>query len=302
MEKKIVKRQHPYQEQENQLFGRDINFLIQNGIIEEIAEKLEPEDIRKRKREVDKLYVEYGEVSIGQLARRFGVSESTIKRDIADLVAKGIIKREQDARIANRRTEVARLFGTMNERDIAKELNVSKGTIDADIRFLKRQGTIEESRVVVLSKEKQKQIKERRERFESIYNNSKEKLTVKQVADLLGIPYTIAYRDFRILKREGRLKNFDEENAQEEEQVENKRSPKLEKRIKIIYQKIMSLYKEGKIKKSKELLRLLGERINFNEQERKTYDEIMAIFDRRLEDDRQELENEEKPIKSGDER
>ena len=302
MEKKIVKRQHPYQEQENQLFGRDINFLIQNGIIEEIAEKLEPEDIRKRKREVAKLYVEYGEVSIGQLARRFGVSESTIKRDIADLVAKGIIKREQDARIANRRTEVARLFGTMNERDIAKELNVSKGTIDADIRFLKRQGTIEESRVVVLSKEKQKQIKERRERFESIYNNSKEKLTVKQVADLLGIPYTIAYRDFRILKREGRLKNFDEENAQEEEQVENKRSPKLEKRIKIIYQKIMSLYKEGKIKKSKELLRLLGERINFNEQERKTYDEIMAIFDRRLEDDRQELENEKKPIKSGDER
>lgn len=218
------------------------------------------------------------------------------------MVAKGIIKREQDARIANRRTEVARLFGTMNERDIAKELNVSKGTIDADIRFLKRQGTIEESRVVVLSKEKQKQIKERRERFESIYNNSKEKLTVKQVTDLLGIPYTIAYRDFRILKREGRLKNFDEENAQEEEQVENKRSPKLEKRIKIIYQKIMSLYKEGKIKKSKELLRLLGERINFNEQERKTYDEIMAIFDRRLEDDRQELENEEKPIKSGDER
>ena len=302
MEKKIVKRQHPYQEQENQLFGRDINFLIQNGIIEEIAEKLEPEDIRKRKREVAKLYVEYGEVSIGQLARRFGVSESTIKRDIADLVAKGIIKREQDARIANRRTEVARLFGTMNERDIAKELNVSKGTIDADIRFLKRQGTIEESRVVVLSKEKQKQIKERRERFESIYNNSKEKLTVKQVADLLGIPYTIAYRDFRILKREGRLKNFDEENAQEEEQVENKRSPELEKRIKIIYQKIMSLYKEGKIDKAKELLRLLGERINFNEQERKTYDEIMAIFDRRLEDDRQELENEEKPIKSGDER
>ena len=219
------------------------------------------------------------------------------------MVAKGIIEREQNVRIANRRAEVARLFGTMNERDIAKELNVSKGTIDADIRFLKRQGIIEkESRVVILSKEKQKQIKERRERFESIYNSSKEKLTVKQVADLLGIPYTIAYRDFRILKREGRLKNFDEENVQEEEQAHDKRSPELEKRIKIIYQKIMSLYKEGKINEAKELLRLLGERINFDEQERKTYDEIMAIFDRRLEEDRQELENGEKPVKSGDER
>ena len=219
------------------------------------------------------------------------------------MVAKGIIEREQNVRIANRRAEVARLFGTMNERDIAKELNVSKGTIDADIRFLKRQGIIEkESRVIILSKEKQKQIKERRERFESIYNSSKEKLTVKQVADLLGIPYTIAYRDFRILKREGRLKNFDEENVQEEEQVQNKRSPELEKRIKIIYQKIMSLYKEGKINEAKELLRLLGERINFDEQERKTYDEIMDIFDRILEEDRQELENEEKPVKSGDER
>ena len=85
------------------------------------------------------------------------------------MVAKGIIKREQDARIANRRADVARLFGTMNERDMAKELKVSKGTIDADIRFLKIQGIIEEkSRVVILSKEKQKQIKERRERFESI--------------------------------------------------------------------------------------------------------------------------------------
>lgn len=219
------------------------------------------------------------------------------------MVAKGIIKREQNARIANRRTEVARLFGTMTERDMARKLNVSKSTINADIRFLREQGIIEEeSRVVVLSREKQKQIKERRERFESIYNNSKEKLTVKQVADLLGIPYTIAYRDFRILKREGRLKNFDKENAQEEEQVENKRSPKLKKRIKIIYQKIMTLYKEGKIDKAKELLRLLGERINFNERERKTYDEIMAIFDRRLEDDRQKLKNEEKPIKSGNER
>lgn len=219
------------------------------------------------------------------------------------MVAKGIIEREQNVRIANRRAEVARLFGTMNERDIAKELNVSKGTIDADIRFLKRQGIIEkESRVIILSKEKQKQIKERRERFESIYNSSKEKLTVKQIADLLGISYTIAYRDFEILKKEGRLKNFDEENVQEEEQAHDKRSPELEKRIKIIYQKIMSLYKEGKINEAKELLRLLGERINFDEQERKTYDEIMAIFDRRLEEDRQELENGEKPVKSGDER
>lgn len=297
MAKKLLKKQHHYWEQESQLFGRDIRFLIEHGIIEKIAEKEEPEDIRKRKREVARLY---GKVPIEQLAENFGVSESTIKRDIADLVAKGIIKREQDARIANRRADVARLFGTMNERDMAKELKVSKGTIDADIRFLKIQGIIEEkSRVVILSKEKQKQIKERRERFESIYNSSKEKLTVKQVAHLLGIPYTVAYRDFRILKRDGRLINFDEEDIQEEKQDEDKRNPELEKRIKIIYQKIISLYKEGKIDMAKELLRLLGERINFNDDERKKYDEIMAIFDKVLE---KRARSQEESIESEDER
>lgn len=266
-------------------------------MIEKIAEKEEPEDIRKRKREVAKLY---GKVPIEQLAENFGVSESTIKRDIADLVAKGIIKRELDTRITNRRANVARLFGTMNKRDMARELKVFKGTIDADIRFLKRQGIIEEkSHVVILSKEKQKQIKERRERFESIYNSSKEKLTVKQVADLLGIPYTVAYRDFRILKRDGRLINFDEEDIQEEKQAEDKRNPELEKRIKIIYQKIISLYKEGKIDRAKELLRLLGERINFNDDERKKYNEIMAIFDKVLE---KRARSQEESIESEDER
>ena len=136
----------------------------------------------------------------------------------------------------------------------------------------------------------------------AIYNENNGKITVKQIANLLGISPNIAYRDMRILRKEGKIKDFVEENAQEEEQAHDKRSPELEKRIKIIHQKIMTLYKEGKINEAKELLRLLGERINFDEQERKTYDEIMAIFDRRLEEDRQELENEEKPVKSADER
>ena len=198
-------------------------------------------------------------------------------------MAKGIIEREQDARITERRAEVAKLFGTMNERDMAQKLNVSKGTIDADIRFLREQGIIKGKSHTILPLEIQEKIRKRREYFESIYNASKEKLTVKQIADLLGISYTIAYRDFGILKKEGRLKDFDEENGKEENQDEQKRSPELEKRIKIIYQKIMSLYKEGKINKAKELLRLLGERIIFDERERKTYNGIMAIFNKALE-------------------
>ena len=254
MAKKIVKRQHQCQEQENQLFGRDINFLIENGIIKENTEELDPEDIRKRRREVARLY---GKVPIEQLAENFGVSESTIKRDIADLVAKGIIKRDQDGRINNRRTEVARLLGTMNERDIAKELNVSKGTIDADIRFLREQGIIKEKAPILLSLKKKQEMKQRREQIVTIYNENRGKITVKQIANLLGISPNIAYRDIRILRKEGKIKDFDEEDIQDEEQVQNKRSPELEKRIKIIYQKIMSLYKEGKINEAKKLLRML---------------------------------------------
>ena len=173
------------------------------------------------------------------------------------MVAKGIIKREQDARIANRRTEVARLFGTMNERDIAKELNVSKGTIDADIRFLREQGIIKEKAPILLSLKKKQEMKQRREQIVTIYNENRGKITVKQIANLLGISPNIAYRDIRILRKEGKIKDFDEEDIQDEEQVQNKRSPELEKRIKIIYQKIMSLYKEGKINEAKKLLRML---------------------------------------------
>lgn len=212
------------------------------------------------------------------------------------MVAKGIIERKQNVRIANRRAEVARLFGTMNRRDMASKLCVSIGTIDTDIRFLREQGIIKEEAPILLSLKKKQEIEQRREQIATIYNENRGKITVKQIANLLGISPNIAYRDIRILRKEGKIKDFDEEDIQEEEQVQNKRRPELEKRIKIIYQKIMTLYKEGKIDKAKELLRLLGERINFDEQERKTYDEIMDIFDRKLEEDKQQLEN------SGDER
>ena len=198
-------------------------------------------------------------------------------------MAKGIIEREQDVRITERRVEVAKRFGIMNKSDMAKDLGVSKGTIDSDIRFLREQGIIKGKSPTILPLEIQEKIRKRREYFESIYNASKEKLTVKQIADLLGISYTTAYRDFEALKKEGRLKDFDEENGKEENQDEHKRHPELEKRIKVIYQKIMSLYKEGKIDKAIELLRLLGERIIFDARERKTFNAIMAILNKALE-------------------
>ena len=152
-----------------------------------------------------------------------------------------------------------------------------------DIKYLIAKGIIKGELRKIPSLKRQKKMKERRELFESIYNTSPKKLTVRQIANLLGISLTIAYKDFEALNEEGRLKDFDEENGKEENQDEHKRHPELEKRIKIIYQKIMSLYKEGKIDKAKELLRLLGERIIFTEGERKTYNAIMAIFDKALE-------------------
>lgn len=173
------------------------------------------------------------------------------------MVAKGIIERKQDIRIADRRAKVARLFGTMNERDIARELKVSKGTIDADIRFLREQGIIKEETPILLSLKKKHEMEQRREQIVRIYNENYGKITIKQIANLLGISPNIAYRDMRILRKEGKIKDFDEENAQEEEQAHDKRSPELEKRIKIIHQKIMILYKEGKINEAKKLLRML---------------------------------------------
>ena len=152
-----------------------------------------------------------------------------------------------------------------------------------DIKYLIAKGIIKGELRKISSLKRQEKMKERRKLFESIYNTSPRKLTVRQIANLLGISLTTAYKDFEALKKEGRLKDFDEENGKEEKQDEQKRSPELEKRIKIIYKKIMSLYKEGKIDEAKELLRLLGERIIFSEKERETYNAIMAIFDKALE-------------------
>ena len=81
------------------------------------------------------------------------------------MVAKGIIEREQNVRIANRRVEVARLFGTMNRRDMASKLCVSIGTIDTDIRFLREQGIIKEEAPILLSLKKKQEMEQRREQI-----------------------------------------------------------------------------------------------------------------------------------------
>lgn len=191
---------------------------------------------------------------IGELSAKFRVSPSTIKRYISDLVANGIIQREQDVRIANRRADVLNLYETMNQGDIARKLGVSEATIDTDIRALKQQGLIKKGRSrIILPLELQERIRERRERFESIYNGSKVKPTVVQMAYSLGVSYAIAYRDFKILKKLGRLKDFDKENVKEESKPQNERSPEIGKSIK----KIIDLYKQGNISEAKELLRKL---------------------------------------------
>lgn len=191
---------------------------------------------------------------IGELSAKFRVSPSTIKRYISDLVANGIIQREQDVRIANRRADVLKLYETMNQGDMARKLRVSEATIDTDIRALKQQGLIKKGRSrIILPLELQERIRERRERFESIYNGSKVKPTVVQMAYSLGVSYAIAYRDFKILKKLGRLKDFDKENVKEESKPQNERSPEIGKSIK----KIIDLYKQGNISEAKELLRKL---------------------------------------------
>ena len=173
------------------------------------------------------------------------------------MVAKGIIKRKQDVKIDNRRAKVSKFYGKMNRRDMASKLGVSIETIQADINFLKTQGIIEEKPRVIVSLARKQEIEQRRDQIATIYNENCGKITVKEIATLLGISRSMAYKDIRTLRKEERLKNFDEENAQEEEQAHDKRSPELEKRIKIIHQKIMILYKEGKINEAKKLLRML---------------------------------------------
>ena len=142
----------------------------------------------------------------------------------------------------------------MNQGDMARKLGVSEATIDTDIRALKQQGLIKKGRSrIILPLELQERIRERRERFESIYNGSKVKPTVAQMAYSLGVSYAIAYRDFKILKKLDRLKDFDKENVKEESKPQNERSPEIEKSIK----KIIDLYKQGNISEAKELLRKL---------------------------------------------
>lgn len=236
------------------MFGRDIRFLVEHGIIEKITERTESEEERKRERQLSELY---GKLSYKELAEKFGVSVSTIKREINYLIAKGIIKRKSAVNIENRRAEVAKMFGKMNRRDMAKKFGVSVETIESDITFLRKQGIITTRMPLIVSSEKKEEIEQRRRQIIRIHNENRGKITVKEIASLLGISLDKAYRDVRALKKEGRIKDFDEEEMEQEDDSSNRRSPELEKRIKIIYQKIMSLYKEGKIDKAKELLRML---------------------------------------------
>lgn len=221
-------------------------------MIDDNTSKNESEETQKRKREICKLYPD---LSYEELAEKFDVSVSTIKRDIDDLIAKGFIKRKVDIVIESRRAEVAKLYRKMNNEDIAKMLGVSLGTICGDIRFLKKQGIIEEKPSIILSLDVQNRIKERREQILRIYNQAHGKITVKEIANFLGISYTIACRDYRSLKAQGKIKDFGE--SKNGDNSKPKRSLEERKRINIINQKIISLFKQGKIEKAKELLRML---------------------------------------------
>lgn len=229
---------------------RDIKLLKKQGIILQ-TEKSDLEETKKRRREICRLY---GKLTKEKIAKRLGISISTVNRDIDYLIRKGIIEEnvKVSPKIEKRRQQVMKLFGKMNKNNIAKMLGVSVGTISNDIKFLREQGMIQGKTPILLSSERQESLDKRRKKVLELYG----KKSIKEIADLLGVSETLVYRDIKFLLDEGkRLKKPVEEASINSNN--NKENLEEKEYIAKINRKIIDLYEKGEIEQARKLLVLL---------------------------------------------
>ena len=174
----------------------------------------EVDRLHERRMEVAKLY---GTMSYKQIAKLLGVSYGTVYNDVKYLISIGIISEEgvkrrniarKDPKKEARLEQVAELYGKMTQKEIARELGVSIGTISSDIVELKQRGKIEASskRINVLSTTKRKAIKDRRTQIADLYGT----ISTPEIAEKLGFSIPTIENDIRFLKTQGIIGQNDE--------------------------------------------------------------------------------------------
>lgn len=158
----------------------DLSFLRKQGIIENKGTKQERKE--KRRKELINLY---GTLSIEELAKKYGVSKSTIIDDIEYLRKTGQLEAEIPEQVKKRRQAIPELRKKFYVTEIAKMFGVSTWTINNDIRWLKKEGLIDETKEIRgrRSRKKVQSIEARRKRVASLYG----KKTTEEIASLLGI-------------------------------------------------------------------------------------------------------------------
>lgn len=158
----------------------DLVFLRKQGLIENKGTKQEQKE--KRRKALINLY---GKFSIAQLSEKLGVAESTIKDDIKYLIKTGQIEDETLEEVKRRRLAIPELRKKFYVSEIAEMFGVSTWTINNDIRWLKKEGLIDETEELRgrRTRKKVQSIEARRKRVASFYG----KKTSEEIASLLGI-------------------------------------------------------------------------------------------------------------------
>ena len=158
----------------------DLVFLRKQGIIENKGTKQEQKE--KRQQELKDLY---GKLSIEELATRYKVAESTIRDDIKYLIEAGQIEDEASEEVERRRLAIPELRKKFYVSEIAEMFGVSTWTINNDIRWLKKEGLIDETEEIRgrRTRKKVEEIEVRRKKVASWYG----KKTPEEMASLLGV-------------------------------------------------------------------------------------------------------------------
>ena len=158
----------------------DLVFLRKQGIIENKGTKQEQKE--KRQQELIGLY---GKVPIEELATKYEVAESTIRDDIKYLIETGQIEDETSEEDKRRRLAIPELRKKFYVSEIAKMFGVSTWTINNDIRWLKKEGLIDETAELRgrRSRKKVEEIEVRRKKVASLYG----KKDRKEIASILGV-------------------------------------------------------------------------------------------------------------------
>lgn len=117
---------------------------------------------------------------------------------------RGGLSRGRKVKIEKRRQKVAELFGKKSYDEIAQIIGTSRSTVIKDVEVLRERGIIEGKphQVITMPEELTESISQRRKQVSEYWG----KLTIKEIANELGISVGTVNNDIRYLKEHGMLR------------------------------------------------------------------------------------------------